>query len=116
MKYAVIEMDKAIWQNTIPESTHDRVLSVRGRLFSADRSVEAQRIKLAKCFGAKIKGKNLYILDEPTAGINSQDIDVNFSYARDNLSVAGQTISNSIYSSSEFWFWGVFLYVFDDDY
>ena len=52
------------------------VLSIRGRLFSADRSVEAQRIKLAKCLGAKIKGKNLYILDEPTAGINSKDIEL----------------------------------------
>ena len=31
---------------------------------------EAQRIKLAKCLGAKTKGKNLYILDEPIAGVD----------------------------------------------
>ena len=37
---------------------------------------EAQRIKLAKCLGAKTKGKNLYILDEPTAGLNSKDIEL----------------------------------------
>lgn len=37
---------------------------------------EAQRIKLAKCLGAKSTGKNLYILDEPTSGLNSQDIDL----------------------------------------
>ena len=37
---------------------------------------EAQRIKLAKCLGAKTKGKNLYILDEPTAGLNSKNIEL----------------------------------------
>lgn len=37
---------------------------------------EAQRIKLAKCLGAKTKGNNLYILDEPTAGLNSKDIEL----------------------------------------
>ena len=37
---------------------------------------EAQRIKLAKCLGAKTKGRNLYVLDEPTAGLNSKDIDL----------------------------------------
>ena len=35
---------------------------------------EAQRIKLAKCLGAKSNGKNLYILDEPTSGLNEKDI------------------------------------------
>lgn len=35
---------------------------------------EAQRIKLAKYLGLKTKGENLYILDEPTAGLNSKDI------------------------------------------
>ena len=37
---------------------------------------EAQRIKLAKCLGAKTKGKSLYILDEPTSGLNDMDIDL----------------------------------------
>lgn len=37
---------------------------------------EAQRIKLAKSLGAKNTGKNLYVLDEPTAGLNSKDIDL----------------------------------------
>lgn len=37
---------------------------------------EAQRIKLAKCLGAKNKGKSLYVLDEPTAGLNSKDVDL----------------------------------------
>ena len=35
---------------------------------------EAQRIKLAKCLGANSKGRSLYILDEPTAGLNDKDI------------------------------------------
>ena len=35
---------------------------------------EAQRIKLAKYLGVKTKGENLYILDEPTAGLNGKDI------------------------------------------
>ena len=37
---------------------------------------EAQRIKLAKCLGAKSNGKNLYILDEPTSGLNQSDIEL----------------------------------------
>lgn len=35
---------------------------------------EAQRIKLAKCLGARSNGRNLYILDEPTSGLNFDDI------------------------------------------
>lgn len=35
---------------------------------------EAQRIKLAKCLGAKSSGKNMYILDEPTSGLHEMDI------------------------------------------
>ncbi len=35
---------------------------------------EAQRIKLAKYLGIKSKGKKLYVLDEPTAGLNGKDI------------------------------------------
>lgn len=34
---------------------------------------EAQRIKLAKCLSMDAKGKGLYILDEPTAGLNNDD-------------------------------------------
>lgn len=37
---------------------------------------EAQRIKLAKCLGAKSNGKNLYVLDEPTSGLNQSDIEL----------------------------------------
>ena len=37
---------------------------------------EAQRIKLAKCLGAKTTGNSLYILDEPTAGLNGKDIEL----------------------------------------
>lgn len=35
---------------------------------------EAQRIKLAKALGIPSKGNNLYILDEPTTGLNDIDI------------------------------------------
>lgn len=35
---------------------------------------EAQRIKLAKCLNMDAKGRGLYILDEPTAGLNKDDI------------------------------------------
>lgn len=37
---------------------------------------EAQRIKLAKCLGSKSFGNNLYILDEPTTGLNEKDIEL----------------------------------------
>ena len=36
---------------------------------------EAQRIKLAKALGASTKGHNLYILDEPSSGLNEIDIE-----------------------------------------
>ena len=36
---------------------------------------EAQRIKLAKYLGQSSKGMCLYIFDEPTSGLNAQDID-----------------------------------------
>lgn len=35
---------------------------------------EAQRIKLAKALGTRKSGNNLFILDEPTAGLNEKDI------------------------------------------
>lgn len=35
---------------------------------------EAQRIKLAKALGSASSGKNLYIMDEPTTGLNGTDI------------------------------------------
>lgn len=52
---------------------------------------EAQRIKLAKCLGAKSTGKNLYILDEPTSGLNFQDIDL-LEKILNKLSEAQETI------------------------
>ncbi|WP_346682027.1 ATP-binding cassette domain-containing protein [Megasphaera stantonii] len=36
---------------------------------------EAQRVKLAKALSCSSYGKNLYVLDEPTAGLNDTDID-----------------------------------------
>ena len=36
---------------------------------------EAQRVKLAKALSSSSHGRNLYILDEPTAGLNEIDID-----------------------------------------
>ena len=36
---------------------------------------EAQRVKLAKALGIPSSGRNLYILDEPTTGLNDKDID-----------------------------------------
>jgi excinuclease ABC subunit A len=36
---------------------------------------EAQRIKLAKALGMPSKGRNLYIFDEPTSGLNETDIE-----------------------------------------
>ena len=35
---------------------------------------EAQRVKLAKALGLPSKGQNIYILDEPTTGLNEADI------------------------------------------
>ena len=35
----------------------------------------AQRVKLAKALGIPSSGRNLYILDEPTTGLNDKDID-----------------------------------------
>lgn len=36
---------------------------------------EAQRVKLAKALGGSFSGRNLYIMDEPTTGLNSIDIE-----------------------------------------
>ena len=81
----------------------------KGRfLWSAHRITEKQKAGKARNIKGKRQLKNFNTV--------SKQLVVHHSSARDNLSVAGQTISNSIYSSSEFWFWGVFLYVFDDDY
>lgn len=52
---------------------------------------EAQRVKLAKALGTLTNGKNLYIMDEPTSGLNNNDIK-KFSNILFSLQERGDTI------------------------